>query len=369
MKVLFIGNYRDGTGWAHSALSYMMAMDSVGIDVIPRFIKLNNIDGEIPERIKELESKSDKGCDIIIQNVLPHMLDYSGRFKKNIAICAFETSNFKRTPWAAKINTMDELWVHCNQSKDIAINSNVQIPINVVPISFNIELYEQRYEKINIPELNGKFVFYFIGEMIRRKNIESLLIAFHSEFRQSENVGLLLKTGVPGASAEQNAKLIKDFTDNIKKNIKLYPSLENYIGEIGFSARLNENDIMKLHNSCDCFVMPSYAEAFCIPAFEAMAMGRPIIANNVGGLADFLPSDSLVDNRPEPCFNMLDTFNELGSSDETWYSIDIYALRNKMRTIYEDKDYRKHLIKEGINNSYEYSYQKIGNQIKELLEC
>lgn len=369
MKVLYIGNYRDGTGWSQAAINYIMAMDSVGIDIVPRFIKLNNTDGEIPERIKELEAKSDRNCDVVIQHVLPHMLDYSGNFKKNIAMCAFETSNFNKTPWASKINSMDELWVFCRQSQNIAVNSNIKVPITIVPHTFDIQKFEKKYDRFDFPELRDKFVFYFIGELVRRKNLEALLIAFHTEFTPNENVGLLLKANAPGATQTQTAKLIQEFTENIKKGLKIYPKIEDYIGEIGFAARLSDTDMYKLHNSCDCFVMPSYAEAFCIPAFEAMAMGKPVIANDVGGMTDYLPLASLVPNREEPIYNMMDTFNELGTGHENWWSIDILKLRQKMRHVFERETLRTQMSEEGIDNSYNYSYQIIGNKIKELLEC
>ena len=42
MKVLFIGCYRDGTGWAKAAGDYILAMDAAGIDVVCRPLKLND---------------------------------------------------------------------------------------------------------------------------------------------------------------------------------------------------------------------------------------------------------------------------------------------------------------------------------------
>ena len=41
MKVLYVGCYRDGTGWGKAAENYILAMDAVGIDVVPRSVKLN----------------------------------------------------------------------------------------------------------------------------------------------------------------------------------------------------------------------------------------------------------------------------------------------------------------------------------------
>ena len=36
MKVLYFGHYKEGTGWAQAAIDYILALDSVGVDVVCR---------------------------------------------------------------------------------------------------------------------------------------------------------------------------------------------------------------------------------------------------------------------------------------------------------------------------------------------
>mgnify|MGYP003325299161 CR=1 FL=1 len=48
-----------------------------------QYVKLNDINGQIDERISGLETKSDKGCDFVIQHLLPHHMDFYVNFKKN----------------------------------------------------------------------------------------------------------------------------------------------------------------------------------------------------------------------------------------------------------------------------------------------
>ena len=50
-------------------------------DVVCRPIKLNNFQGEIPDRIVELEGKSVVGCEVCIQNVLPHLMEKTRLFE------------------------------------------------------------------------------------------------------------------------------------------------------------------------------------------------------------------------------------------------------------------------------------------------
>jgi glycosyltransferase involved in cell wall biosynthesis len=46
------------------------------------------------------------------------------------------------------------------------------------------------------------------------------------------------------------------------------------------------NDIPNLMNACDIMVQPSLEEAFGVSLVEAMAIGRPIVGSNVGGIPE-----------------------------------------------------------------------------------
>jgi len=84
MKVLYIGHYKEKSGWGQAARDYILAMDSVGIDVVPRAFKLGNPSAQLPSRLLELEKKSAIGSTICVQHVLPHYMEYNNGFKKNI---------------------------------------------------------------------------------------------------------------------------------------------------------------------------------------------------------------------------------------------------------------------------------------------
>ena len=53
MKVLYIGNYNDGTGWGNACLNNILALDRAGVDVVPRAITFNNSDTTVNTRIRE----------------------------------------------------------------------------------------------------------------------------------------------------------------------------------------------------------------------------------------------------------------------------------------------------------------------------
>jgi glycosyltransferase involved in cell wall biosynthesis len=374
MKVLYIGCYRDGTGWAQAAIDYILAMDAAGIDVVPRAIKLNSNNPELPKRIVDLESKDSLGSDVCIQHVLPHMMDYNAKFKKNIALYASETSNFIGSNWARKINCMDEAWVINNQMIESAKESGVTIPIKIVPHATDFSKFESNHKKIDIPNIKDNFTFYFIGEMNNRKNLAAFIKAFHLEFDPNEQVSILIKSNRYGMSPEECASEIKNVCDRIKLSLKKYKNLEDYKEDLIITDYLSEVELYGLHRACDCFVMPSYGEAWSIPAFDAMGFGKTPICTNTGGMADYIgDSGILVDGRWEPVSGMNDTFTDLFTGEENWYSVDINKLKKAMRKIYEmrnskdSEEYTK-MKRNGLLQATKYSHDEIGKLIKGLLD-
>jgi glycosyltransferase involved in cell wall biosynthesis len=370
MKVLYVGCYRDGTGWGQAATDYILAMDSVGIDVVPRPVKLNKNNIPIPNRITELERKDSSGAEVCIQHILPHLMEYTPKFKKNIGLYATETSNFIDSGWSRKINMMDEAWVINNQMVKSSQASGVEIPIKVVPHASNFSKFGQSYGKTNFPSASDNFIFYTIADLNKRKNLEAFITAFHAEFDPSEPVSILIKSSKYGLSEEEAALKVRDICNEIKIGLKRFPSIDDYKEDLIVTSFISEEDIYKIHTSCDCFVMPSYGEAWCIPAFDAMGFGKTPICTNVGGMSDFIGHGGfLIEGIDEPVTGMLETFNNLFTGNEFWSSISIKELMRCMRHVYEQRDALNKMREEGLKQAQKYSHKNIGNLIKDLLNA
>ena len=370
MKVLYLGYYRDGTGWAKAAQNYILALDSVGIDVVPRYVKLNDINGQIDERISELETKSDKGCDFVIQHLLPHHMDFNGNFKKNIALYVTETDSCKNTFWPERINLMDEAWVPNDfMAKQTCVNSGINIPHRIVPHAFDMYKYQKSYRDIRIPQMKNSFCFYYIGDLSRRKNLGCLLKAFHLEFKPEENVSIILKCTSGSMTPIEIEKNLKSLCSEVKRGLKLYGNKTNiYHKEVFICDYMSEDDIMSMHNSFDCFVSSSFGEAWGIPIFDAMAMGKTPICTNTHGPSFFLDGGGyVVDSYLDNCFGVTDTFAELYTGNENWNVPKVSSLRNCMRKAFEDAEDREIKSQKGISNAYRYSLNEVGNIMKDIL--
>jgi glycosyltransferase involved in cell wall biosynthesis len=375
MKVLYIGHYKEFGGWAEAAKSYILALDSVGVDVVCRNVTLTG-DREISGRLKELEEKDTNGCDICIQHVLPHHLCGSGKFKKNIAFLATETVSIKHLPWFNYLQQMDSVWVPNDTSKKYLESDNLGIPVSVVPHTFDTSKYKKRYPSLDMPAAEDQFVFYYIGDLNDRKNLESIITCFHSEFDPSENTRLLLKVNKFGKSPEEVQKIVDDKCSQVKQKLRLYKNLGKYKPEIIVPSMVENDMLLALHQQLNCFICPSHGEAWSIPSFDAMALGSRPICSNFGGPPQFITEDEktgfCVDGSFSCCKCSDAAFPDLFTSREYWFNPCEMQIRQQMRKYFEE--YKENPIKydlesksAGLKRAEEFSYAAIGQLMKEIL--
>lgn len=357
------------------AINTMMAMHAAGIDVAARPVKLNSAKAEVPDIIKVMEENRPGGYDAVIQNILPPMMDFSGLIPKNIAYYCTETSSIADTSWPQKINCMDEAWVCNTQSRGVSINSGVSVLVRVIPIACDTARYERSYKPLSIRNrLGDSFIFYYIGDFNKRKNLSALIRAFHLEFDVNEPVNLVIKTNIGVGSNDDyhnihTREIAIQEINKVKQEMKLYSSVEQYKQEIVLTGQYTEEEILRLHHSCDCFVCPSYGEAWSIPAFDAMAMGKtPIVTNGSGFLEWMGEGGWTVQCRPEPVFGMYQgTPEDMFTSRESWDAVDIYDLMRCMRQAYSNRELRKEKAAFGRSQAYQFSYDAVGKLISESL--
>lgn len=369
MKVLYICHAADWpSGWATAAVDYVLAMDSVGIDVVPRIVRLSRDNtAQLPSRFLELMQKDTADCDVVIQHVLPHHLQFDGHFKRNIALCVYESGGQWLHNWASKINAMDELWVPSSFTETCFIKGGVKVPITIVPHTFSFPIATTK-EKLDIPELRGDYIFYTIADLNVRKNLPTIIQAFHREFTINEPVSLLIKTGKFGLHPNQTLEIIDKDCSSIKEHMKLYTNINLYKKEYIITLDLTREDLIKLHNTCNCYVNASHGEAWCIPLFEAMAIGNQVV--NPSKMYDYSsPYGYDVETYTGMNLRCNDTFQQVGTSRETWQNISPVELGEKMRMAYNDfrSDKDAPNRQRRINRAEIYSYANIGNIIKRLI--
>ena len=375
MKVLYIGHYKEFGGWANAAKEHILALDKAGVDVVCRNVTLT-ADKVIDGRLKELELKSTEGCDVCIQHVLPHHLVGTNKFKKNIAYLATESTSIKHLAWFDHLQLMDEVWVPNSHSKEFLEADEIGIPVRVMPHPCDISKYTKPTEQLDLPQSHGKFVVYYIGDLNARKNLESVVTCFHSEFDQSEDAILLLKVNKFGLDPEKLNKAVEQELVNIKSSLRLYPDLRQYKRDIVVAQKIDDNQVNSLHNAGDCFLCPSHGEGWSIPSFDAMAFGNTPICSNFGGPRDFITDDQktgkLIDGIYQACKCPDAAFPDLFTAKEHWITPCEMTIKKQLRKYYDEYknnpiQYKLNNRKAGLERAREFSYEKIGNKMKEAL--
>jgi len=372
MKILFIGHYKEGTGWAKSAQCIIKSMHSVGIDVVCRNITLTK-DNPVDPLFDELEKKDTNNVDICIQHVLPHHLVATNKFKKNIAYTLFESMNLSENKWIQELMHMDEVWVACEDNQKALIEAGIN-NVKVIHIPADMSHYSQE-TRMNIDlsryGIKSAYKFYTIADMNQRKNLEGIVSAYYSAFNSTDDVSLILKISKFGSNKQSVFDIISKMCKQIRRSLAIYPSDNDYPHILIMSDRFSDDEIKNLHQICDCFINLSHGEAWSIPSFEAMCYGNHPICTGWGGPKEYINPENkrtgfLIDYTYKVCSNEGAAFSHIFTGKEYWACPDEWEAAKAMRFYFEQReDYKENL--DGIKQGQLFDMNKVGKKIQEIL--
>lgn len=168
---------------------------------------------------------------------------------------------------------------------------------------------------------NKKYILN-IGRDEKRKNIKTLLLAFH-EFKKDYKM--------------DDVQLLK-INSLSRKNLAMIKEM-NIGGEITVLEHVTEEDLPKFYSMAELFVFTSIAEGFGFPPLEAMRCGTPVVASKSSAMPEIL-KDSAILVDPLDYKGFARAFYKILTSDET----------------------RDELIKKGIKHSAKFSWEKCANE-------
>lgn len=370
MKVLVTGHYREGSGWAKATQGLILAMDSVGIDVVCRNIPLTK-NADAPNRIEELEKKELVDIDHCIQYVLPHHLVGTTKFKKNIAHVVFESSCLTFNSWLDQLKYMDEVWVPCQQNKNDLQEAGIN-KVCVIPNAFDISTYSQVKNHIDLKNYgaSSSYKFYTIADLSQRKNLQAIIRTYYATFNSCDDVCLIIKVNKHGYSKQELFSVVHELSSSIRKKMRIYENDIDYPSIILIADDFSDEEISALHNGSDCFVNLSHGEAWSIPSFEAMCYGNHPICVNWGGPKEYIDKNntntgSLVNYVMQPCMMQDGAFDHLFKGNEFWTVPDEQEASKAMRHYFETRN--NNPTSDGIKQGERFSFQAVGNMIKETL--
>lgn len=162
-----------------------------------------------------------------------------------------------------------------------------------------IKKIDEFTKNINLFEGKEKVIGY-VGQLIKRKNIDALLNAFELLYQETKNVRLvIIGDGARRPYLEEEARKLKS-----SKNIEF----------LGY-----RKDRLELMHQMDIFCMTSSLEGIPRCMMEAMACGTPVTAFNIPGV------DQLIENGISGLLAEYDDINALKNSWQKLLSDSNYA--------------------------------------------
>ena len=212
-------------------------------------------------------------------------------------------------------NDMDEIWVPSVFSRDILAASGVDTDkITIIPIPVDTDRFSpESVEPASLPmgdllfptlqneasmklrgsasvgvSSHGKKPFLFLStfKWEPRKGWDTLIEAFVSAFKSSDDVALYILTKPNGGSLEGIRKDVRDHLKSINRKLTKWTPLIRII-----ASQLSSEDYVRVYRAADIYVTASRGEGWGMPITEAMAMGLPIISTNWSGSADIIHTD------------------------------------------------------------------------------
>jgi len=167
-----------------------------------------------------------------------------------------------------------------------------------------------------------KVVVLHVGSEEPRKNIPTLIKAFHKFQREIPNA-ILIRVGMKT------------------------PAIQRLINSLGLGDKViyfrNVRDLSYVYSAADLFVFPSSLEGFGLPPLEAMASGCPVIASNKTSIPEVVGDAGI----------LLDAF-------------DVNDFAHWMNKVYIDEGLKAKLVEEGFKRSKLFSWEKCASETLEI---
>lgn len=371
LKVLYTGAIKDLSGYASAARDYVRSLDAVGMDVA---IDARSFEAQSLHLIEEVVERKmwgmmgkPKDAPLQILHLTPdNFTQYKNYPAVKVGYYAWETSRLPPS-WVRPCNDVcREVWVPCQELADVSVRSGVKVPVRVLPHA--VPLPPKKFVPKSI--INGlpedRFKFYSIFQWSERKNPNSLIMAYYQEFSRHDPVVLVLKTyRLANAPSER---------DYIRREISKMKRMTRGVDcppIVLIEEFLSAHDIQAIHYYCDCYVSMARAEGFGIPAFEAAAMGNPVVVPDNWAFTEHFTTDRgyLIDVPRNVPIQGMQHISLLYTGDMTWGDPSIESCRVAMRQAYEDQREAK---RRGANaRKYvadNLSYKVIGRMMKYYIE-
>ncbi|MFD3448184.1 glycosyltransferase [Microbacteriaceae bacterium 4G12] len=367
--VVWIGPIGDMGGYGNVSRNYLRALQHIGLPVyVLNSGKINKEIGE--DDLKLLTNFINTNIDlgdnpILVIHATPesYISIEKKEFKKTIGITLFETD---RIPihWASFCNEMDEIWVPTQFNYRTFTESGVD-PSKVHVIHYPIESsqYTKQFEPYPFPSEVKSFKFLYTLAFDYRKGLDLLIQSYCEEFSSTDDVSLILKIYIPDWIGQKDfSDLISSYIPRKENNPHIHIMIENTPRE----------DLLSLYASCTCYVSTERACGWGMPQMELMAMGKPVISINWGGVTEWMNDQNSFLIEPEPELESvhpeLQRTRGIHYYGHKWAKIKEQTVRKVMREAFENHQKREKVALQAKQDIQDrFSPEVIAKQMKARL--
>jgi glycosyltransferase involved in cell wall biosynthesis len=260
--------------------------------------------------------------------------------KYDIVGSMFEVDRIPKE-WVEVSQKVKEFWIPSIFNLETYYHSGVDISkLHVMPLGVDTEFYNPVTPDVIIKN-KRKFSFILLSQWTYRKGFDTLIAAFIEEFKQEEDVCLIIKTYQGDYSERCN--------DIVRKDVKSYVGNNRHAPILLYFGQITPEEIRAFYNVGDCFVMPTRGEGWNLPLAEAMACEIPTIVTDWSAHKMFTTSKTsyLINYKLITTEASKLTWIFSGYKDSFCAEPDKEHLKKLMRYVYTHQDEAKQKAKVG----------------------
>jgi len=241
-------------------------------------------------KLQQFQGKFDLSLQVLIPN------EWENLAEKNIGVTAAIETTYASAQWIHSSNFMDKIFVTSEHAKNTLKNPSHTVktedgkehiikltkPVSVISYPFrDIKADKSSHKKI---KLDTKFNFLTCAQIGPRKNLMNTIRWFVEEFKNEEDVGLVVKAHHMNNSVLDRNK-VKMLLSQAVHGV---PHRKCRVFLLHGNMTEEEMNSLYKHPNIHAYATITHGEGFGLPIFEAACSGLPVIAPAWSGQVDFL---------------------------------------------------------------------------------
>lgn len=297
--------------------------------LLPKKIKEDNIDVFLSLYQSSTILAGDINHVMLVHDIVPKLFpEYLGNSRKRL----YWELTEKGVGKASRIVTVSE-----NSKKDLIKYLNIaadRIKVALIDVdSIYKKEVDENYSKNLLDKYNlKKGYIYSGGGMEKRKNLDTLILAYKKMLEENSSIPDLVISGKPlpgNPLAVDVSGMVKDL------------EIEDRVRILGY---VSQEDVPAIHKNAKMFIYPSKYEGFGMPLLEALSQGTPSISAKNSSLVE-VGGDAVL------------YFSENSTED----------LSEKIKLLLNNESLQKELSIKGKSQSKKFSWDKfVSSVVNEL---